>query len=108
MIPFVKKYWWLLGILAVGGYFVYRYYENNGGSLSPTGALGTNLNSIAPELVGGSAGPSSGLDYYAGSTTINISEPSNSSAVPPSTTVTPPRVVPHPTIKWQSPITHVG
>lgn len=48
--------------LAVGGYLVFRWYENRkaNGTNSPTGALGTNLNSVAPELVGGSSGPDVG------------------------------------------------
>lgn len=53
----------ILAVVAVAGYMVYRYYKNKqagGADNSPTGSLGTNLNSVAPELVGGSAGPAVG------------------------------------------------
>lgn len=53
----------LIAALAVGGYFLWKWYENkksaNSGA-SPTGSTGTNLNSVAPELIGGSTGPSLG------------------------------------------------
>jgi hypothetical protein len=53
----------LLGALAVAAYLAYRWYESKKAAAaggSPTGALGTNLNSVAPELIGGSSGPSVG------------------------------------------------
>lgn len=54
----------LLGVAAaaIAAYFLYRWWQNRqaGQVNSPTGALGTNLNSVAPELVGGSSGPSVG------------------------------------------------
>lgn len=47
----------IVGALAVGGYFLWQWWKGyqaqGGGNLG----LGTNLNSVAPELVGGSAGP---------------------------------------------------
>jgi hypothetical protein len=54
----------IIAAVAVAAYLGYRWYENKkanaSGTNSPTGALGTNLNSVAPELVGGSTGPSVG------------------------------------------------
>jgi|SRR5215831_1917922 len=59
--------------VAVAAYLVYRWYKyKQQGSGVPQ--LGTNLNSVAPELIGGSHGPQSGLNYYQGSTTIYLSE----------------------------------
>lgn len=57
-----KRIVWLLVAagVAVVAYVAYRWYQANASSNSPTGSLGTNLNSVAPELVGGSAGPSVG------------------------------------------------
>jgi hypothetical protein len=54
-----KTMWTLLIVAAfvIGAYFLYqwwkKYQAQNGGSFS----LGTNLNSVAPELIGGSSGP---------------------------------------------------
>lgn len=51
----------IVAVVAVAGYLVYRHFRNSdNGSASPTGSLGSNLNSVAPELVGGSTGPSVG------------------------------------------------
>lgn len=50
----------ILAALAVAGYLGYRWWQNRQASASPTGSFGSNLNSVAPELVGGSAGPSAG------------------------------------------------
>lgn len=61
----------LVGV-AVAVYLGYRWYQNR---QSSSQGLGSNLNSAAPELVAGSSGPSSGLNYYAGSTTVDITEP---------------------------------
>jgi hypothetical protein len=64
----------IVAAVAVAGYLGWRWWQNRqqGGG---TGQLGTNLNSIAPALVAGSTGPQSGLNYYAGSTTVYFSEP---------------------------------
>lgn len=54
-----------LGVIAGLAYVLYRWYEarvsasgtgqaSGGGILGGTGSLGTNLNSVAPELIGGS------------------------------------------------------
>lgn len=69
--------------LAVAAYLAYRWYQNkqSGGTNSPTGGLGTNLNSIAPELVGGATGPSSGLTYNQAPTTVNLTLPSGAPSV---------------------------
>jgi len=57
----------LLAVLVIGGFLVMRWYENkkaaeanNNGQANNLGPTGSNLNSIAPELVGGSTGPSIG------------------------------------------------
>lgn len=60
-----KKQKIILGVvvLAVAAYFGYRWWkgrQDQGNAESPTGGLGTNLNSVAPELVGGSSGPEVG------------------------------------------------
>lgn len=49
----------LVAVLAGGAYLAYRWYENykTGQSGGGVPQLGTNLNSIAPYLVGGSSGP---------------------------------------------------
>jgi hypothetical protein len=50
--------------LAIAGYIAVRWYENrqvaSNGNTQGGAADGSNLNSIAPELVGGSTGPSIG------------------------------------------------
>ena len=54
----------VLGVVAVAGYLFWRWYQARQaaaqGGQGAVSQLGSNLNSIAPELVGGSAGPSSG------------------------------------------------
>lgn len=63
----------IVGALAVAAYLGYRWMKSrqagNASPDSPTGGLGTNLNSVAPELVGGSTGPAVGPAL---STPINI------------------------------------
>lgn len=87
---FLKKYRTpiLLGVAAVALYFGYRWYKNrqSGSAQGNAGSgLGSNLNSVAPELIAGSSGPASGLNYYAGSTVVDLAQQS-----PQSATVTPP------------------
>lgn len=70
-----KKTKTVLIAVAVAGavYLIYKWYvgrQSGGGGTQ----LGTNLNSIAPELIGGSTGPQSGLNYYAGATNIYVTE----------------------------------
>lgn len=54
----------IAGAVAIAAFLAYRWYKNQqanaGGPGSPTGGLGSNLNSVAPELVGGSTGPAVG------------------------------------------------
>lgn len=64
----------ILAGIAVAAYLAYRWWQSRQ-SASPTGGLGTNLNSVAPELVGGSSGPDSGITYSPPSPTISITEP---------------------------------
>ena len=59
----------VIGVLVVGAYFAYRWLENR--NSSGTG-LGSNLDSATPELVAGSSGPDSGLNYYAGNTNVTL------------------------------------
>lgn len=72
----------IIGAIAVAAYLAYRWYQSRQQSNSGSGQLGTNLNSIAPSLIAGSSGPTSGLQYYAGNTTVYtttpISQPSGS------------------------------
>jgi hypothetical protein len=66
----------IVAVVLVAGYFAYRWYSNRqSGNPSPTGGLGTNLNSVAPELVGGSTGPDSGLDNIQPPETVTINLP---------------------------------
>lgn len=64
----------ILLAVAVGGYLVLRWWENRQSGSNETG-LGTNLNSMPTALIGGSTGPQSGLNYYAGATNVYVSEP---------------------------------
>lgn len=68
--------------VVIAAYFAWRWWQNRQQSTiqSPTQAFGTNLNSVAPELVGGSAGPSVG-SAPAVSLPVNITltEPTHSS-----------------------------
>jgi hypothetical protein len=49
----------MVGVLAVGAWFAWRYYQNYKAGQTGGGVpqLGSNLNSVAPFLVGGSSGP---------------------------------------------------
>lgn len=65
--------------VAVVGYVIYRYMQSRASSNSPTGSFGSNLNSVAPELVGGSSGPSVGPALSAPvNITLNESAPAAS------------------------------
>lgn len=72
--------------VAVAAYLAYRWYRNRqaGSNQSPTGGLGTNLNSVAPELVGGSAGPAVGPALSA-PININLTEQVAPPPEPPET-----------------------
>lgn len=50
----------LVAALAAAGFLVWKYMRNRQQQNTGTGTLGTNLNSVAPELIGGSTGPSLG------------------------------------------------
>jgi|SRR5579859_2072327 len=65
----------IIGAVAVAAYLAYRWYQNRQQNNTGSGQLGTNLNSVAPALIGGSSGPSSGLNYYAGNTTVYTTQP---------------------------------
>lgn len=64
-------------VVAIAGYLAYRWYKNRNstGLAGNTAGTGSNLNSLAPELVAGSSGPSSGLTYEPGSTTVDLTLP---------------------------------
>ena len=72
---------------AVAVYLAYRWYAARKAGISdqsPTGGLGTNLNSVAPELVGGSAGPAVGPALSA-PININLTEQVAPPPEPPET-----------------------
>lgn len=72
----------IIGVLVVAGYLAWRAYQNYKANQPGGGQLGTNLNSIAPELVGGSQGP---VAQPAFNVPVNISVSSSSPAPPPET-----------------------
>jgi hypothetical protein len=76
----------ILAGVAVAAYLIYRHMKNSQQSNTGTGQLGTNLNSVAPALIAGSSGPSSGLNYYAGSTTVYTAAPVSTATAPTATT----------------------
>lgn len=62
-----------LAVIAVAAYLGYRWWRGRQGGGGGAGAgLGSNLNSVAPELIGGSAGPDSAPAYTA--PTVNVNE----------------------------------
>jgi hypothetical protein len=74
----------IAGVLVVGAWFAWRYYQNYKAGQTGGGVpqLGTNLNSVAPELVGGSTGPAVAP---AVNTPINITITDNTSKQMPET-----------------------
>jgi hypothetical protein len=90
--------------VAVAGYLAWRWYQNSqsgSGTGNTVGTdIGSNLNSPAPVLEGGSSsGDNSAPSYSAGSETINVELPngdqSTTAAVPPKAPVkTPPKKSP--------------
>lgn len=83
----------ILAGIAVAAYVGYRWWQNRNASSSQ--GLGSNLGSVG-YLVGGSTGPSSGLNYYAASPNITLNEPVTSPPpgrqflfLPPATRVPP-------------------
>src|SRR5215831_5635703 len=66
--------WFGIAVLAGIAYLWWKNRQANSGINSPTGSLGTNLNSMAPILMGSSSG-GSGLNYYQGSNYINVTLP---------------------------------
>lgn len=86
-----------IAALAVAAYLAYRWYQNRqaqqGTGQSAISQLGSNLNSMAPELVGGSSGPTSGPQVTM-PVTISLTETGkgtkkSSSTLPIGTTVPP-------------------
>jgi hypothetical protein len=76
----------ILAVVAVAVYLAYRWYENKQSANQGTTQLGSNLNSIAPALIAGSSGPTSGLSYYAGSTNVYESAPVSTATAPTAAT----------------------
>jgi hypothetical protein len=74
----------ILAGVAVAAYLIYRHMKNSQSNSTGTSQLGTNLNSVAPALIAGSSGPSSGLNYYAGSTTVYTAAPVSTATAPTS------------------------
>jgi|SRR5215472_14210067 len=64
-------------VAAIVVYVAYRWYQARQGN--QVGGLGTNLNSVAPELVGGSTGPSVGPALNT-PITITLNEAASSTA----------------------------
>lgn len=71
----------IIGGIAVAAYLIYRWWQNRN-SGGGTGTLGTNLNSVAPELIAGSSGPNSGLTQNPPSITVNYPSQITTSAQP--------------------------
>jgi hypothetical protein len=96
----------IIGVVVLA-YIAYRFWRNGGsvagGAGVDTSGTGSNLNSVAPELAGGS-GPNSGLNYYPGNTQLDISLPgSNEAESNPPSHVPPkksPKAMPKPP-KWR-------
>lgn len=74
------RMWVIIGAIAVTLYLGYKIYQNYTMNSPGGGPLGTNLNSIAPELVGGSQGP---VAQPAFNVPVNINV--SSTAPPPET-----------------------
>jgi len=76
-----KNLFIVIGITAVIviGYVGWRWWQARQSGNSPTASFGTNLNSVAPEMVGGSSGPAVAP---AVNTPINITV-TESTAAPP-------------------------
>lgn len=70
----------IVAVVAVAGYLAWRFYQNYKANEPGGGQLGTNLNSIAPELVGGSQGPTAQPQF---DVPVNINV--TSTAPPPET-----------------------
>jgi len=68
----------IVGVLAVVAYFAWQWYQNRQAS-TPAASDGTNLNSAAPVLEGGSSsGDNSAPSYSTGQETINVQLPDGS------------------------------
>lgn len=66
-----------IALAAVAAYLGYKWWHNRQSQGLGPGVpqLGTNLNSIAPELIGGSAGPNSGLTYNEAPINVTLTQP---------------------------------
>ena len=107
--PKQKKTYLIVGLVLLAILVLYFWYTRygpgsanspQGNAAAPDTGLGSNLNSVAPELAAGSTGPNSGLNYYAGSTTVELgggspgSSSSNSTEVGGGTHTPPPHKCP--------------
>lgn len=72
----------IAAVVVAAGYIAWRLYQNYKANQPGGGQLGTNLNSIAPELVGGSQGPTAQPAF---NVPVNISVSSSSPAPQPET-----------------------
>lgn len=81
----------IIGVALVAAYFVYRWYMSQQSGISGNAGtgLGSNLNSIAPELAAGSTGPNSGLNYYGGNTTVYLTMPNGTPSTVNQVSTTP-------------------
>jgi hypothetical protein len=81
-----------IGIGAVVLYFGYRWYQSkqtNTANNGITSGLGTNLSSVNPLTGVSDYGNESGLNYYGGPITIDVTNP----VTPPKTTTPAPKAV---------------
>jgi hypothetical protein len=81
--------WIIAGVAAVAVFLAWRWYQNYQAAQPGGGQLGTNLNSIAPELVGGSQGPTAQPAF---NVPVNITV--SSSSPPPETPDKDDRMIP--------------
>lgn len=100
----------ILAAVAVAAYLGYRWYMNKQAANQGSGSLGSNLNSVAPALIGGSTGPTSGLTYYAGATNVFTAAPISTPATTatPSTPAAPSDNLPTPVLAYGQSITTIS
>ena len=65
----------ILAGIAVAAWLAYRWWRGRQATTDTGVTEGTNLNSAAPVLVGGSQGPDSGLTYSPAPPIVNVSQP---------------------------------
>lgn len=86
----------ILAAVAVAAYFAYQWWQNRGASAAAGGGvtLGTNLNSVMPDLSAGATGPESGIQTPGTSETVNINVPSTGASQQPPAPKPPQKPIP--------------